>query len=539
MPTVSSTSTRVPVEAVHQRMTPSMHHSTLANHDVSLKVVPASSLDPLLTDAPYVGAAMQPSARPRLVAAPLMAAMLLSMAALWRNACNMKGGRRLVPLEEVALLSVAGAKDQGTWVAGALATAPVPNDEALSQARAAAIEVLQSMDLPHSKMEEWRFNDLGRLKKALVPMDNTTSLDVTKFSCEAADGLRVVMVNGVPSAALSDTSKLPEGVYLGSLSNAPAAVAASFATQTAVSSSLFPVLNTALCKEALCVHVPVGVEVTTALHVVYLSHGAASDEELSVAAPRLLVVLEEGAKLSIIEEFAGASTTGHYLSIPTAEFQVAARACLEHGVVQDNASGSQHLKQTFVTQAEASVYEEVEVNLGAQQARHDLRVVQLGPATHTSLQCFCLTGEDQTHDLHSKILLEHPDGTTNQLHKLIAASPSSRGIFDGNVRVGKEAQKTDAAQMTRSLLMKRGASANVKPNLQIIADDVKCSHGCTVCDLDDEELFYLRSRGLTEAQAREALVFSFGFEVIGKLGKGRWEDLTQRVGIRVKENLTL
>lgn len=117
-------------------------------------------------------------------------------------------------------------------------------------------------------------------------------------------------------------------------------------------------------------------------------------------------------------------------------------------------------------------------------------------------------------DLHSSLVLDHPSGKSDQLHKCIAAHPSARGVFDGNVKVNKLAQQTDAGQLSRNLLLVPRATVSVKPNLQIIADDVKCTHGCTVSDLEEDELFYFRSRGIDSETAREALVYSFGLEVV-------------------------
>ena len=131
----------------------------------------------------------------------------------------------------------------------------------------------------------------------------------------------------------------------------------------------------------------------------------------------------------------------------------------------------------------------------------------------------CWVGElDQLIDLHSDIDLDHPSGTTDQLHKCIVAHASSRGVFDGSVHVRKPAQQTDAGQLCRSLLLNRNATVNVKPNLQIHADDVKCTHGATISDLEEDQLFYLRSRGVSSEDARKTLVYSFGLEVVRRIG---------------------
>jgi Fe-S cluster assembly protein SufD len=130
---------------------------------------------------------------------------------------------------------------------------------------------------------------------------------------------------------------------------------------------------------------------------------------------------------------------------------------------------------------------------------------------------FLLCSENQLHDLHTSLKLHHPEGVADQLHKCIVSHASGRGVFDGNVQVNKLAQQTDAGQMSRNLLLVPKATVNVKPNLQIIADNVKCTHGCAVSDLSTEEMFYFRSRGIDASDARKALVFSFGAEVVQQL----------------------
>jgi Fe-S cluster assembly protein SufD len=130
--------------------------------------------------------------------------------------------------------------------------------------------------------------------------------------------------------------------------------------------------------------------------------------------------------------------------------------------------------------------------------------------------------------------LDHPDGQAEQIHKCIAVDPTSRGVFDGNVRVNRLAQRTDAQQLSRNLLLAPKATVNVKPNLQIIADDVKCTHGCSVSDLEEEELFYLRSRGISEEAARQVLVYSFGREVVQHL---KDDAVISRVEVATKKKL--
>uniref|UniRef100_A0A2N9H776 SUF system FeS cluster assembly SufBD core domain-containing protein n=1 Tax=Fagus sylvatica TaxID=28930 RepID=A0A2N9H776_FAGSY len=164
-----------------------------------------------------------------------------------------------------------------------------------------------------------------------------------------------------------------------------------------------------------------------------------------------------------------------------------------------------------------STYELVEVSSGGKLSRHNVHIQQLGPETVTELSTLHLSVSDQTQDLHSRLIMDHPRGYSRQLHKCIVAHSLGQAVFDGNVKVNRYAQQTDAGQLTRSLLLEPRATVNVKPNLQIIADDVKCSHGAAISDLEETQLFYFLARGINLETARKALLFSFGAEVIERL----------------------
>lgn len=166
--------------------------------------------------------------------------------------------------------------------------------------------------------------------------------------------------------------------------------------------------------------------------------------------------------------------------------------------------------------------------------RHDVSIDQVGEATSTTMRHFLLCGADQLHDLHTQLVLNHPEGIADQLHKCIVSDQTGRGVFDGNVQVNKAAQRTDAGQLSRNLLLVPKATVNVKPNLQIIADDVKCTHGCAVSDLSEDELFYFRARGIDAETARQALVYSFGAEVVQLL---EHKDLMERTRQTIESKL--
>ena len=198
----------------------------------------------------------------------------------------------------------------------------------------------------------------------------------------------------------------------------------------------FAVVNGALAEDALVVVLPDHARMERPLYVAHVATVAAGSDgrQLSASAPRLLVVLGRGAEAEVVEEHVSAGS-GNHAVFAVAEVLLAPGAALKHGYVQREAAGSVHFKSTLVEQAESSSYSLVEARVGGALSRHDLGVAQGGPDTATSMRHFLLASSNQLQDLHSKLVLDHPRGEANQLHKCIVAAASGRGVFDGNVKV--------------------------------------------------------------------------------------------------------
>lgn len=226
------------------------------------------------------------------------------------------------------------------------------------------------------------------------------------------------------------------------------------------------------------------------------------------------MVVEKGGEIGVVEEYVGEDGDKCYWANSVTEVVLGEGAKVSHSYIQSQSLSAVHIKWTSVRQESNSTYELIEVSTGGKLSRHNVHVQQLGSDTVTELSTFHLAGNDQTQDLHSKLVLDHPRGFSRQLHKCIVAHSLGQAVFDGNVKVNRYAQQTDAGQLTRSLLLEPRATVNVKPNLQIIADDVKCSHGAAISDLEEDQLFYLQARGIDLQTARKALIYSFGAEVI-------------------------
>nr|MDQ6926395.1 Fe-S cluster assembly protein SufD [Candidatus Eremiobacteraeota bacterium] len=272
----------------------------------------------------------------------------------------------------------------------------------------------------------------------------------------------------------------------------------------------FVALNTAFLHDAAVIIVPRDTAVATPVHLLFI----ATQPELA-AHPRALLVAEAGSAVTLIEDHV-ALHEGAYFSNSVVEVVLGANARVEHVRVQRESGQAFHIARCAVSLAHASRYHSVNVALGARISRVEIEVRQAGAAAECSLDGLALIGESQLADTHTSIDHAEPHGTSRQLHKAIVDC-AAHAVFSGKVMVRPGAQRTDSAQSSRNLLLSAKARVDTLPQLEIFADDVKCTHGATVGQLDSEEVFYLRSRGLSETVARNLLTYAFGAEVIDRI----------------------
>lgn len=326
------------------------------------------------------------------------------------------------------------------------------------------------------------------------------------------------IVDGYIVDSLSQLNEFPSGVYVGSLLSvdSEAIMKRVYEYEFSFKGDLFWSLNGVGTPDVVLVYVPEGCKVENPLLLRYISVEG-SDKELKAlpfSNPRVLVLVEKGGEISIVEEYVGADRDKCYWTNSVMEVVVGEGAKVSHSYIQNQSFNAAHIKWTWVQQESTSKYEHIEVSTGGKLSRHNIHIQQVGPDTVTELSAFHMCVADQTQDLHSRLVLDHPRGVSQQIHKCIVAHSSGQAVFDGNVQVNRCAQQTDAGQLTRSLLLEPRATVNVKPNLQIIADDVKCSHGAAISDLEEDQLFYFKARGVDAETARKALIFSFAAEVV-------------------------
>lgn len=390
----------------------------------------------------------------------------------------------------------------------------------------AAYDVVKS-DLPTTKDEEWRFTDLSSLLENEFKIAEETKLsllDIEAFIYPEANHTRLVFVNGIYAPKLSDISAIPEGIYVGNLENLDLTNSQNlvkYLGQQEGSNEVFTALNTSGLKDGAIIWVNKNIDSKNPIHLLFLS--VPSFEYPTIDQPRTLIVTEPNSQLEIIEQY-GAITLGcsdrpqnhPYFTNAVTEIFLEDNSQIKHTRIQRESGDGFQIGKTAISQARDSRYSCVEINLGAKLFRHNLEVNQQGEQTETTLNGLTILGGRQVGDTHSIINLNYPNGTTNQLHKYII-DEFAHGIFSGKVFVPQKAQLTNANQLNRNLLLSPKARIQTKPELQITADNVKCSHGATVSQLEDDEIFYLRSRGLNEYDARHLLIDAFAGEILDLL----------------------
>ncbi|KAM0059807.1 putative SUF system FeS cluster assembly, SufBD [Helianthus debilis subsp. tardiflorus] len=417
----------------------------------------------------------------------------------------------------------------------------IPSSPTLEKLRSFSSESLLSTPWPSRKDEPFRFTDTSFIKQSeIIPVSSPPQQSLNNLSVfEDTHVLNLTLIDGYVMGSLSQLSGLPDGVFVGSLCDINSDEITKRVLEflpVSEPGDLFWSLNGVGSPDLVVVYVPEGCKVEGCLHLRYFSSegGVKGSKKLPVSNPRVLVVVEKGGEVGIVEEYMGGDRELSYWTNAVMEVVIGEEAKVSHSYIQNQSLSAAHIKWTSIRQEKSSSYELVEVSTGGKLSRHNVHVQQVGSDTITGLSTFHLSGNDQTQDLHSKIVLDHPRGFSRQLHKCIVAHSLGQAVFDGNIKVNRFAQQTDAGQLTRSLILEPRATVNVKPNLQIVADDVKCSHGAAICDLEEDQLFYLQARGIDLKTARKALIVSFGAEVIERFPSS---DLRKKVELHVKKLL--
>ena len=362
-----------------------------------------------------------------------------------------------------------------------------------------AAESFRRMGLPTQRVEAWRYTGLRPLADIVWEEPLTAVDSEVPFALPAIDAARAVFVDGRFQPALSS---LPD-------------VACSFADKAEFGALAQPdrdpmaALNTMFAEDGLVIDVPAGVDAGT---LVLVSH-VADTHRPTAFHPRHRITLGAGAQLSLVERSDG---HGSYLHNAVYEISVAAGAVLRHVTLQDEAPGAFAVATRYVGVAESGTYDAFVLNVGARLSRTEIHARLTGPHAAVHLNGAQLLGGNQHGDVTIVVSHDAPHCGSRQTVKNVLTD-RSRGVFQGRIEVARPAQKTDGYQMSQALLLSPDAEIDCKPELQIYADDVKCSHGATVGELDDEQMFYLRSRGVPLAEARAILIRAFLAEALDQV----------------------
>jgi Fe-S cluster assembly protein SufD len=390
----------------------------------------------------------------------------------------------------------------------------------LQDLRESAANWVRQSTIPTTREEEWRFTDLSSLRKVEFHVETGNSASLKFDILPEAANSRLVFVNGVFAPELSAVADLPSGVVvsnLAGLSVVEQGGVQQYLAQAEGAQEVFTALNTAGITDAAVVWVKKNVVVETPIHLVFIS-----GETQTISQPRCLVVAESGSQVTLVEEYTNrraaesAEEEGVYLTNAVTEVWVGDNAEVSHTRVEWEGAEAFHIGKTAIAQARNSRYTSHAITLGAKLSRHNLEILQTGEQTQTTLNGLTVISGKQLSDTHSAIALNHPYGTSKQLHKCIVGD-RAHAVFNGKVLVPKPAQLTDAAQLNRNLLLSSKARVDTKPQLEITADNVKCAHGATVSQLEDDEIFYLQSRGIDENDARNLLINAFAAELINQI----------------------
>lgn len=391
----------------------------------------------------------------------------------------------------------------------------------LRDLRRSAIARFRDRGFPTLKDEEWKYTSVAPIarttfRRAPAASDGVAREDVERIAFHGFRGHQLVFVNGRLDPHLSGVGALPEGVQIRRLAEAleedPALVERHLARHAAFDRQPFAALNTAFWEDGAFVHVPKGVAVPEPIHLVFLSK---PQDEPTVVHARNLILIDEGAVAIVVESYAGWGD-GLYFTNPVTEVVVGDEAVFNHYKLQRESEKAFHIGVLQILQGRASNVTDNSLALGGGLVRNDVNTWFADEGGELNLDGLYVVGGRQHVDNHTRIDHAKPHCTSFELYKGILDG-HGRAVFYGNIVVHKDAQKTNAMQTNKNLLLSRDALVDSIPGLQILANDVKCRHGSSIGHMDEEQVFYLRSRGLDEETARSLLTYGFAAEVVNRV----------------------
>jgi len=393
----------------------------------------------------------------------------------------------------------------------------------LRELRAGGLARFGALGFPTLREEEWRFTSVAPIAETpfvLAPVPGTRQPSPAQLApLGPAAGHRLVFVNGRFSERLSTAADVPAGVRIESLAGAvahhPDLVERHLGRYAGQQQGPFAALNTAFVADGAFVHVPAACELTDPVEILFV---AVPGDGPEVCHPRNLIVLEHAARAVVVERYVSLAD-GVYWTNAVTEIFAGDGARAECYRIQQESDRAFHVATTQAVQGRDSVVRLHPLVFGAALSRHDLRVVLDGAGGSLLLNGLYLLGGRQHADHHTVIDHARPHCESHEYFTGVL-DERARGVFSGRIIVRPGAQRTDSKQTNNNLLLSSEAHADSQPQLEIYADDVRCTHGSTVGPLDERALLYLRSRGIDEAEARGLLTYGFAAEVLGRVALG-------------------
>jgi Fe-S cluster assembly protein SufD len=385
----------------------------------------------------------------------------------------------------------------------------------LSSLQQIAFDRLKNHGLPSTRDEEWRLTKLTELyKQAFSPAIATNALSLQDAQLTSSAGSRIVFVNGVLDTGLSDSS------FISGLSIEPLAQAVLsnklnletlFNTCVPAEQHGFLSANTAFAKSGYVIQIDDDIVIDSPIEIIFIANntGAAAWH------CRNIIVANKHSKATIIERHIASGSAEVYLSNCVTELHLANGAHVDFYKHQDEALNAYHIGGVYSVQSNDSRLITNNIAIGSKIARNDIFATLSASGAHCEMNGISVLAHDQHVDNCTEVIHAKPNCTSDEYYKSVL-DDQARSVFRGRIIVAKDAQKTDANQQNKNLLLSSRAEADTKPQLEIYADDVKCAHGATVGQLDEKSVFYLRSRGISEAKARALLTVAFANDVIGR-----------------------
>ncbi|MBM4168177.1 MAG: Fe-S cluster assembly protein SufD [Ignavibacteria bacterium] len=385
-----------------------------------------------------------------------------------------------------------------------------------------AITRFAEMGFPTKTDEEWRFTNVSEIaaKRFEIPTLGAgfpeREAKTEKFVFEDLKGPRLVFINGIFAKNLSRLTQSGSDVIVKQLSSAlsehPDLVSAHLGRYISSGVNGFAALSLAFMRDGLFLSVPDGVVLEDAIQVLFVSTEAESE---IATYPRNLMIVGSNCRVSIVESYVCIADDSYFTNAVT-EIVVGENSVVEHDKFQNESVNAFHIAATHIHQAAHSNYVSNSIAVGGRLVRNDITAVLDAERSECTLNGLSVATGNQLIDNHTTIDHAKANCQSHELYKAVLDG-NARGVFNGKIFVRKDAQKTDAKQTNQTLLLSDDATIDTKPQLEIFADDVKCTHGATVGQLDSDQLFYLRTRGIPESKARDILTFAFASDVVSRV----------------------